>query len=139
MKIKQEELAIANEVIRRVNLYFDTDCQLKTRKRSVSQPRMMACYIIHKLAPRLTLEAIGNLFDVTHATVIHAINKTYDSITYYKTDMDAYVSIKASVEISDDLNNSDAFKKGDREEIAMSLYKLVLNKPLSELKELLTK
>jgi len=135
--MKPEELEIANEVIKQVNLYFDTDCQVKTRKRSVSHPRMMACYIISKLIPKATLDAIGKLFDVTHATVIHAINSTEDSIKYYQRDMEDYLSIRTAVEESKP-STTVAFKEGVREEFAISLYKLILSKPIEEIHELLT-
>jgi len=135
--MKPEELEIANEVIKQVNLYFDTDCRIKTRKRSVSHPRMMACYIISKLLPKVTLEAMGKLFDVTHATVIHAINSTEDSINYYQRDMEDYLSIRATVEESKP-NTTITFKKSLREELAISLYKLVLSKPIEEIHALLT-
>lgn len=52
------------------------DLMLRTRKREVSEPRMVAMYLLKKRNPKMTLYEISDYFGgYNHATVINALNK----------------------------------------------------------------
>jgi hypothetical protein len=50
----------------------ENNLDMKTRNREYVYRRMFLCNLLHKQG--LTLQAIGDIFNRTHATIIHSIN-----------------------------------------------------------------
>ena len=76
----------ANQIIKLVNEYFNVECNVHARKRTVMIPRQIAIYFIHKNIFMSTVE-IGNLFVsrtnkyLDHASVLHSKNVIIDFLT----------------------------------------------------------
>ena len=64
----KEQEQIAKEVIMQVNIYFETDCRVKSRKTNVVRPRMYACKIIRELTGMI-YQDIGDLLGCKHDNV----------------------------------------------------------------------
>jgi len=133
----RKEKALMDEVVKQVNNYFDTDVKIKSKRKEISKPRMIACYIFRKMSPDTILSKIGDYFGLGHATVIHAINTTETENEIYKDNLADYFFIRSKVELSDAYKNSDSYKASVKEVLATNLYKKIMSKDINDIAELI--
>lgn len=86
------------EVIKEVSKYYglwEEQIKAKTRKREIVKPRQIAMYLIHKFST-YPLQQIGSIFNLNHATVIHAIKSVRNDIQTdkdFKKEVDDLIAI----------------------------------------------
>ena len=132
----KEQEQIAKEVIMQVNIYFETDCRVKSRKTNVVRPRMYACKIIRELTGMI-YQDIGDLFGCKHDNVIHSVRTVDNDLEYnpkYKT---YYIELRAIIESTDVYKDSSIAKRNISSDIRRHLYKKIMGKSVNELRELL--
>jgi hypothetical protein len=69
---------------------------LNTRKKEVVEPRQLAMYFLYSYTP-LSMQAVGDIFNRNHATVLHAWRKVPDFIRFDKELRKLFVSIQTSI------------------------------------------
>lgn len=66
----------------------EEDLQRKTRRSDIRFPRQLCMYFIREMTryceEHLTLEAIGKMFNLHHATVVHSCRMIKDTREYHK-------------------------------------------------------
>tara|TARA_R110000822_G_scaffold304074_1_gene429069 strand:+ start:1858 stop:2373 length:516 start_codon:yes stop_codon:yes gene_type:complete len=75
MRITERLLEIVTEETK-------TNITIKSRKRRAVESRALYCNVIKQLEPKQTLESIGEILNIDHSTVIHALNKYADYEKY---------------------------------------------------------
>ena len=132
----KEQKQIAKEVISQVNKYFETDCRVKSRKTNIVRPRMYACKIIRELTG-MTLQGIGDLFGLNHASMLHAI-KTVDNdldiVPKYKS---YYLELRAIIESTDTYQNSSIARNSVISDIRREVYNALMGKDINHLNKIL--
>ena len=132
----KEQEQIAKEVISQVNKYFETDCRVKSRKTNIVRPRMYACKIIKELTD-MTLQDIGSLFRLNHASIHHAIKTVDNDLEVMPKYKAYYIEVRAIVEATDVYKNSKLVRKSIVSDIRREFYNVIMEKNISELKQLL--
>ena len=132
----KEQYEIAKEVITQVNKYFETDCRVKSRKTNIVRPRMYACKIIRELTG-MTLQDIGDLFGQKHDNVIHSIKVVDNDLEVMPKYKAYYIELRAIVEATDVYKNSKLVRKSIVSDIRREFYNVIMEKNISELKQLL--
>jgi hypothetical protein len=132
----KEQYEIAKEVISQVNKYFETDCRVKSRKTNIVRPRMYACKIIRELTG-MTLQDIGDLFGQKHDNVIHSIKVVDNDLEVMPKYKAYYIELRAIVEATDVYKSSKLVRKSIVSDIRREFYNVIMEKNISELKQLL--
>ena len=132
----KEQYEIAKEVISQVNKYFETDCRVKSRKTNIVRPRMYACKIIRELTG-MTLQDIGDLFGQKHDNVIHALKVVDNDLEVMPKYKAYYIELRAIIEATDVYKSSSIAKRSIISDIRREFYNVIMEKNISELKQLL--
>ena len=132
----KEQYEIAKEVIVQVNKYFETDCRVKSRKTNIVRPRMYACKIIRELTG-MTLQDIGDLFGQKHDNVIHSIKVVDNDLEVMPKYKAYYIELRAIIEATDVYKSSKLVRKSIVSDIRREFYNVIMEKNISELKQLL--
>ena len=132
----KEQEKIAKEVIRQVNIYFETDCTVKSRKTNIVRPRMYACKIIRELTGMI-YQDIGDLFGCKHDNVIHSVRTVDNDLNQNPKYKVYYIELRAIVEATDVYKNSNLIRKNIISDVRRELYNLIMEKDINELKQLL--
>ena len=132
----KEQKQIAKEVISQVNKYFETDCRVKSRKTNIVRPRMYACKIIRELTG-MTLQDIGDLFGLDHTSIVHAIKTVDNDLKATPKYKAYYIELRAIIEATDVYKGSKLVRKSIVSDIRREFYNIIMEKDISELKQLL--
>ena len=132
----KEQEQIAKEVISQVSKYFETDCRVKSRKTNIVRPRMYACKIIRELTG-MTLQDIGDLFGQKHDNVIHSIKVVDNDLEVMPKYKAYYIELRAIIEATDVYKSSKLVRKSIVSDIRREFYNVIMEKNISELKQLL--
>ena len=138
----KEQKKIAKEIINQTNKYFDTNCQVKSRRANTVKPRMYACKIIKELTDA-SLQDIGDLFTdcwkgkKTHSNVIHAIKEVDRDLELIPKRRVYYIELRAIVETSSVYVNSTISKKSVISDIRQEVYNALMGKDIKELQQIL--
>ena len=134
MTEKQEK--VVEEVVKQVNIYFQTDCRIKSRKINIVRPRMYAVKIIRELT-RLGQVKLGAIFNVSHCSIVHYI-KTVDHDLATRSKFRKYY-----MELMSAVKNSDAFKYSGLNQdttidrVRFDVYEALMSKDLDQLNKIL--
>ena len=132
----KEQYEIAKEVISQVNIYFETDCRVKSRKTNIVRPRMYACKIIRELTGMI-YQDIGDLFGLDHASIVHAIKTVDNDLEVMPKYKAYYIELRAIVEATDVYKGSKLVRKSIVSDIRREFYNVIMEKDIGELKQLL--
>lgn len=114
-----------------IQLETETKIDVRTRKREVVEARSLFCVILKQLQPRKTLHQIGEVLNVDHATVIHAI-KMYN---IYEQSNPELKKLRNKV-LSNFIQVNDKEETKEENEIYSLRFELLkLTKELKEIKE----
>lgn len=75
--LPRSDEAIAEQIISELSAFADVDIKTHTRKRTILEPRQVACYMIRKNT-ELTLHQVGNLLGIDHSSVCHSVDLVRD-------------------------------------------------------------
>ena len=95
-----EQHSIALEVIKQVNLYFETNCTIQSKETDVVRPRMYAYKLIRDLT-KMKLADIGLMFLRTHGAVVHGINNVNHDIENIRRYREYFVSLLGIIQSTD--------------------------------------
>jgi hypothetical protein len=132
----KEQYEIAKETISQVNNYFETDCRVKSRKTTVVRPRMYACKIIRELTG-MNLEDIGDMFGLTHGSVIHAINTVDNDLELNSKFKKYYIELRGAVEATRTYKYSRIGRSNITNDIRMEVYNALMSKDAKHLRKIL--
>lgn len=96
------------------------DLKEKTRKRSVSQNRQIACYFLLKYT-YLTTTKVGQIFDLNHATVVYS-RKNISSLIKFDKQIERFCNAIES-EIKSNINIIDS-KKETKKQVFENIVKI---------------
>lgn len=132
----KEQEQIAKEVISQVNIYFETDCRVKSRKTNIVRPRMYACKIIRELT-NMTLQDIGDLFSQKHDNVIHALKVVDNDLEVMPKYKIYYLELRAIIEATDTYQNSSIARNSVISDIRREVYNALMGKDINHLNKIL--
>ena len=132
----KEQEQIAKEVISQVNIYFETDCRVKSRKTNIVRPRMYACKIIRELT-NMTLQDIGDLFGQKHDNVIHALKVVDNDLEVMPKYKIYYLELRAIIESTDTYQNSSIARNSVISDIRREVYNALMGKDINHLNKIL--
>jgi hypothetical protein len=131
-----EQHNIALEVIKQVNLYFETNCTIQSKETDVVRPRMYAYKLIRDLT-KMKLADIGLMFLRTHGAVIHGINNVEHDIENIRRYREYYVSLLGIIQSTDTYVNSSIGKKDSSNNLRVEIFNILAGKSDEELREML--
>ena len=134
MTKKQEK--VVEEVVKQVNIYFQTDCKLKTRKMDVVRPRMYAVKIMRELT-KLGYEELGNIFDVTHASAIHYIRTVDHDLATQSKFRKYYIELMTLVKGSNSFKSSGLNQDTTIDKVRFDVYEALMSKDLDQLNKII--
>ena len=131
-----EQHNIALEVIKQVNLYFETNCTIQSKETDVVRPRMYAYKLIRDLT-KMKLVDIGLMFLRTHGTVIHGINNVEHDIENIRRYREYFVSLLGIIQSTDVYMNSSIGKKDSLNNLRVEIFNILAGKSDEELREIM--
>ena len=131
-----EQHSIALEVIKQVNLYFETNCTIQSKETDVVRPRMYAYKLIRDLT-KMKLADIGLMFLRTHGTVIHGINNVEHDVENIRRYREYYVSLLGIIQSTDTYMNSSIGKKDSSNNLRVEIFNILAGKSDEELREIM--
>lgn len=134
MTKKQEK--IVEEVVKQVNIYFQTDCKLKTRKMDVVRPRMYAAKIIRELT-RLGYEKLGVIFNVHHASIVHYVKTVDHDLATSSKFRRYYTDLMSAVKNSDAFKSSGLKQHTNIDKVRFDVYEALMSKDLDQLNKII--
>ena len=131
-----EQHSIALEVIKQVNLYFETNCTIQSKETDVVRPRMYAYKLIRDLT-KMKLADIGLMFLRTHGTVIHGINTVEHDVENIRRYREYFVSLLGIIQSTDTYMNSSIGKKDSSNNLRVEIFNILAGKSDEELREIM--
>ena len=131
----KEQKKLKKRIIKETNKYFQTDCQLKSRRQDVARPRMYAIKLMRDVA-KYTYEEIADVFNMTHANCIYCYNRVNDDIRIMPKYKRYYLELRSHVEKSEQYRKSTFNRNLVKDDFRMDIYRLLMNKNLTELQEI---